>query len=385
MSVQTQLERITEAKISISSAIKAKGVPVPDETKIDGMAALILTISAGGGTMEQILASTSITIDNTYEGKMIVCKPPDPVYSEQHNTSTSTVSQSSAFYAGSSYSFDTSTGQYTVAQTTQIARSSTGASNAKGKYYISLSTSSATLSGDTMYYISNASYASSRLSLTVQTWTRGKTFDPVTLTISTSSDFSDYAQILFFNSDTKNESDVSLVFDGSVHTVIPVSKAYQKTGDNYTFTIEPGKYGSIRVLTAIDNGNHAWSVETGYLAEEETPYASLNSYGKVEESQASSRIISVTSSKTLSASDAGTMQYCKNTSSATITIPKYVFDVGTEIEIVRYGTGAVTISANSGVYLNGTSAGTVTMGDQYSVVAMKCLEANKWLISGGMA
>ena len=156
MSVQTQLERITEAKTSISSAIKAKGVPVPDETKIDGMAALILTISAGGGTMEQILASTSITIDNTYEGKMIVCKPPDPVYSEQHNTSTSTVSQSSAFYAGSSYSFDTSTGQYTVAQTTQIARSSTGASNASGKSYISLSTSPATLSGDTLHYISNA-------------------------------------------------------------------------------------------------------------------------------------------------------------------------------------------------------------------------------------
>ena len=223
------------------------------------------------------------------------------------------------------------------------------------------------------------------MSLTVQTWTSGKTFDPVTLTISTSSDFSDYAQILVFNADTKNESDVSLVFDGSVHTVIPVSKAYQKTGDTYTFTIEPGKYGSIRVLTAIDNGNHAWSVETGYLAEEETPYASLNSYGKVEASQASSRIISVTSSKTLSASDAGTMQYCKNTSSATITIPKYVFDVGTEIEIVRYGTGAVNISANSGVYLNGASAGTVTMGDQYSVVALKCLEANKWLISGGMA
>lgn len=142
--------------------------------------------------------------------------------------------------------------------------------------------------------------------------------------------------------------------------------------------------------TAITDTDGYFTTDTveGALAEiggKLDTYATVDSYGKVTANQSSSRIVSVTSAKTLSASDAGTMQYCKNTSSTTITIPKDVFDVGTEIEIVRYGTGAVTILSRSGVYLNGTSAGTVTMGDQYSVVALKCLEANKWLISGGMA
>lgn len=49
MSVQSQIDRINSAKTAIGAAIAGKGVTVPSGTKIDGMAALIGAIEAGGG------------------------------------------------------------------------------------------------------------------------------------------------------------------------------------------------------------------------------------------------------------------------------------------------------------------------------------------------
>ena len=50
MSIQTELTRITNAKAAIKAAIEGKGVTVPNGTLLDGMAALIESIQAGGGT-----------------------------------------------------------------------------------------------------------------------------------------------------------------------------------------------------------------------------------------------------------------------------------------------------------------------------------------------
>ena len=49
MSIQTELTRIKNAKAAIKAAIEGKGVTVPDGTMLDGMAALIAGIEAGGG------------------------------------------------------------------------------------------------------------------------------------------------------------------------------------------------------------------------------------------------------------------------------------------------------------------------------------------------
>ena len=49
MSIQTDLTRIKNAKAAIKAAIEGKGVTVPDGTLLDGMAALIESIEAGGG------------------------------------------------------------------------------------------------------------------------------------------------------------------------------------------------------------------------------------------------------------------------------------------------------------------------------------------------
>lgn len=49
MSIQTELTRIINAKAAIKTAIEGKGVTVPEATLLDGMAALIDSIEAGGG------------------------------------------------------------------------------------------------------------------------------------------------------------------------------------------------------------------------------------------------------------------------------------------------------------------------------------------------
>ena len=51
MSVQTEITRIESAKTAIATAIEGKGVTVPTGTKLDGLAALVESIEAGGGTI----------------------------------------------------------------------------------------------------------------------------------------------------------------------------------------------------------------------------------------------------------------------------------------------------------------------------------------------
>lgn len=49
MSVQSEITRLANAKTALATAIEGKGVTVPDGTLLDGMAALIEAIEAGGG------------------------------------------------------------------------------------------------------------------------------------------------------------------------------------------------------------------------------------------------------------------------------------------------------------------------------------------------
>lgn len=48
MSIQSEITRLESAKAAIKAAIEGKGVTVPDATLLDGMAALIESIEAGG-------------------------------------------------------------------------------------------------------------------------------------------------------------------------------------------------------------------------------------------------------------------------------------------------------------------------------------------------
>lgn len=62
MSVQTELTRITNAKAAIKTAIEGKGVTVPDGTLLDGMAALIESIEAGGVNYNSTIVTGSLTL-----------------------------------------------------------------------------------------------------------------------------------------------------------------------------------------------------------------------------------------------------------------------------------------------------------------------------------
>ena len=65
MSIQTELTRLTNAKAAIKTAIEGKGVTVPDGTMLDGMAALIESIEAGGGNFS--VETGSITFAESYK------------------------------------------------------------------------------------------------------------------------------------------------------------------------------------------------------------------------------------------------------------------------------------------------------------------------------
>ena len=64
MSIQTELTRITNAKAAIKAAVEGKGVTVPAGTLLDGMAALIESIEAGGGGSGNFATGTFTTTDD---------------------------------------------------------------------------------------------------------------------------------------------------------------------------------------------------------------------------------------------------------------------------------------------------------------------------------
>ena len=80
MSIQTELTRITNAKAAIKTAIEGKGVTVPDGTMLDGMAALIESIEAGGGESVEISEGKIVPNEN------ILCTKASP-YSILHGLS----------------------------------------------------------------------------------------------------------------------------------------------------------------------------------------------------------------------------------------------------------------------------------------------------------
>ena len=124
--------------------------------------------------------------------------------------------------------------------------------------------------------------------------------------------------------------------------------------------------------------------------------ATLDAGGKVTAAQAASRVVSIAdTSYTLSSADAGCCLLSRNPSnlsqaSYTFHIPSdedTPIPIGTELEIVRYYPGTVTIQAASDTYLyaagGSTTAGaSVSIARRYGVVALKKLFADYWIATG---
>lgn len=114
--------------------------------------------------------------------------------------------------------------------------------------------------------------------------------------------------------------------------------------------------------------------------------ATLDTNTRVLAAQANAYIQSYSSAHTLALGDAGC---CLSvTGTTTITIPanaSVALPVGTEIEIMNYGTGTVTVKAASGVYLNGSSGGSKTISAQYTSGVIKCMATDTWVIQGAIS
>lgn len=131
MSVQSEIDRIAGAKSDISTAITNKGVTVPSGTKLDGMAALIDSISGGEDVIIQRVTfrppSNYLLSDNRCVVTHNCGKIPKAVFIFSDNTSTTYVGYGYIFnFSGSNDttnvsmydSFGVSEGAYNVAFTT---------------------------------------------------------------------------------------------------------------------------------------------------------------------------------------------------------------------------------------------------------------------------
>ena len=131
MSVQSEITRLTTAKSDISTAITNKGVTVPSGTKLDGMAALIDSISGGEDVIIKQVTFNPSSNYSLSNDKCVVThncgKIPKAVFIFSNNTSNLYVGYGYIFnFSGSNNtknvsmydSFGVSSGTYIVAFTT---------------------------------------------------------------------------------------------------------------------------------------------------------------------------------------------------------------------------------------------------------------------------
>lgn len=88
---------------------------------------------------------------------------------------------------------------------------------------------------------------------------------------------------------------------------------------------------------------------------------------------------------TLVLSDQGEPVTMDNGSANTLTIPTNAavpFETGTVINVVQKGAGTTTIAGDTGVTVNGVSAGSGDIQNQYQGVSLLKVATNTWIASG---
>lgn len=93
-------------------------------------------------------------------------------------------------------------------------------------------------------------------------------------------------------------------------------------------------------------------------------------------------IRTVTDNDTLVLTDAGKTVEMNSASTKEFTIPpnsSVAFPTDTYINLVRYGSGALTVQGGTGVTLNGVSAGTITIPAQYGGATIYKRDTDEWV------
>lgn len=92
-------------------------------------------------------------------------------------------------------------------------------------------------------------------------------------------------------------------------------------------------------------------------------------------------------SETLALTDAGDTVTMDNASANTLTIPtnaSVAFTTNTVIAVIQKGAGTTTIEGDTGVTLNGVSAGSGDISAQYQGVSLIKIGTNEWIVSGSI-
>ena len=90
---------------------------------------------------------------------------------------------------------------------------------------------------------------------------------------------------------------------------------------------------------------------------------------------------------TLVIGDRGQIVTMSNASANTVTIPTNAsvsFDTGSVVTVIQIGAGDTTVEGATGVTVNGTSGGSVTISDQYQGVSLLKIASDTWVASGAI-
>lgn len=93
-------------------------------------------------------------------------------------------------------------------------------------------------------------------------------------------------------------------------------------------------------------------------------------------------ITTVTSSRNLATSDVNYVILANSGSAIVLTIPASTFTAGSQITIVRKGSGSVTVTANGSVLFNGSYGASKAIASQNGMISLICAAANEWYEAG---
>lgn len=137
--------------------------------------------------------------------------------------------------------------------------------------------------------------------------------------------------------------------------------------DHPQYALADGTRGSF----AAANHSHAISGVTGLQA-------ALD--GKADAAQT---INARTTTYTLVSGDAGKVVTVASSSARTLTVPASVFTAGQRVDVLRRGSGALTIAAGPGMTLNGTPS--LVLREQWSAASVLFLSATEGVVIGDLA
>ena len=134
-----------------------------------------------------------------------------------------------------------------------------------------------------------------------------------------------------------------------------------------------------------------FEVDTGGVTSEKVTAAQLKTYIEsvaLDNLKILALNAQIGTTYTLTLADGFGMVTFENAGAITVTIPtnaSVAFPTGTQILLGQKGAGTVTLQGDTGVTVNGTSAGSVAFSAQWGVASAMKIGTDAWWVFGGLA